>query len=213
MPQPLRAPAGLYSFLPCPARFAVRADIACPVRRYSLLPFPLGIGGKVPLPLRAPAGLYSLRHWVPLGIGGRTQRLPLWGSWHDEVVSERANPRLQFRTRLQSPHRTNSQLTIYNLPSRCAPSETHLKITASCFGAFIILNCTAEWSRPFPTSVGKIGWMRTLPPGILSKQLIALSVWLVPRQPALPKGEPWNGAYTVTWSICGSALRPLSHFR
>ncbi len=47
---------------------------------------------------------------------------------------------------------------------------------------------------PYIGAVENRGTGVTLSPGLYSVLLIALSVWLVPRQPAPPQGEPWNGA-------------------
>ncbi len=82
-------------------------------------------------------------------------------------------------------------------PARCRSSMRHIhffKITASCFGTFIDHNCTTEWSRPFPSLVQRIieGLYILWKTASNQECGFALSVWLVPRQPAPPKGEPWN---------------------
>ncbi len=50
---------------------------------------------------------------------------------------------------------------------------------------FIVPNCTAEWSRPFPTLVRlKIGVLYALWQSPQTRStVLPLSVWLVPRQP------------------------------
>ncbi len=66
-----------------------------------------------------------------------------------------------------------------------------LKITASCFGAIHRPKLYHGMVKtiPYIGAVENWGTGVALLPALYSVLLIALSVWLVPRQPALPKGE------------------------
>ncbi len=77
MPQPIRARCGGYRYFPDPLGPQGGQLLRAPASLYSLRHWvPLGIGGKVPQPIRARCG--RIRYFPdPLGIGTRSKAPPL----------------------------------------------------------------------------------------------------------------------------------------